>query len=120
DLGPNLGDGQFYIYVKTDDYLNQGYNFQPEVDETNNVSAGVGLMVGAPDLTATVNSLTPDPAGISGTLRVNYTVSNLNNVVAPAQYWYDTVYLSKSNTFDNTAIPIAARFIGYRGVDPLL
>lgn len=104
--------GTEYLFVVAD-----GYNYQGETDKTNNVSAGVPITIGAPDLTVSAASLGATTADVSGTLPVSWTVLNQGDYQASSN-WYDTIWFSKSTTFSPSTAIYAQNYYIY-GVQPL-
>ncbi|HVX64219.1 MAG TPA: CARDB domain-containing protein, partial [Pirellulales bacterium] len=87
--------GAMYLLFVT----NSNHN-QSESDTTNDVYA-LPITLDSPDLTVTSASA-PAAAALGQTISVSWTATNQGGVAAPAA-WYDAVYVSSKNTFDNTA-----------------
>ncbi|HEY1685887.1 MAG TPA: CARDB domain-containing protein [Tepidisphaeraceae bacterium] len=107
----NWDGGQYYFFVKTDDY---GWQ-QPEgpTGENNNVSAPISVYINAgtqPDLTASLNSA-PSTANTGQTIPVDFTITNGGTASTAGNTWTDTVYLSTSSTF----LQSQSTAIGYIG-----
>ena len=116
----SFGTGDCYLFVKADNYYTYGNNWQGETDETNNLSAGIPITVVAPDLVAESVTLSATMAVPNGPLTVTWTVRNQGTVPAPAPAWCDTVYLSRSETFDSTAYGVALQWTIYNADQPPL
>ena len=86
--------GTRYLIIVAD-----GYNAQPESDETNNTLVQ-SLALSAPDLAVSAATVTPNPVGNGSVLTVNYTVTNSGT--APADRpWTERVVLSADNYLGN-------------------
>jgi len=102
--------GSFYIFVFTD-AGNQVHEYDPTLDAKANNVKGTTQPVGiiappAPDLiVVSVTAAGPATAGTS--LSVTWTVKNQGAGPAAAP-WNDTVYLSKSASFDASAVSIGS------------
>ncbi|MGA2496938.1 MAG: CARDB domain-containing protein [Tepidisphaeraceae bacterium] len=106
-----LDGGKYYIFVVTD-----ADHTVAETDETNNVSAAVPLTLtaaaGLPDLTASIDSVHPNPAvgniGVSS-VGVTYTINNIGPAPTDGNGWNDAVWLSPTPAFDAaTAISLGS------------
>ena len=102
--------GTSYVFVFTD-VTDQVHEYDPTLDaEANNLrKAAQPLAITAPPapdlIVSAVVAAGPVTAGTP--LAVTWTVKNQGRGAAPAP-WTDTVYLSRSATFDAQALPIAA------------
>ena len=103
---PATADRPYYLFVKA----NYTSGYQGETDLTNNVSAAIPITLNAPDLVVSAASA-PATGTVNASITVNWTVTNQGDVAAPAQ-WYDSVYISSSNTFDGTALAAEDRYNG--------
>ncbi|MCY2955084.1 MAG: hypothetical protein NTU53_24415 [Planctomycetota bacterium] len=100
---PRTGTGDRYLLLVID-----GSYMQGESNETNNVAA-VPITLTSPQLTVT-SATAPAQASLSETISVSWTVGNSGNGVAAADL-YDTIYLSRSNVLDGSAV-----FVGYQSI----
>jgi len=78
-------------------FVADGYNYQGETDETNNVKALL-INLSAPDLIVTF-ATAPDSAVLGEQIQVSWTVYNQGSVYAPAD-WHDSLYISDDPIFD--------------------
>ncbi|WP_422665759.1 CARDB domain-containing protein (plasmid) [Anabaena sp. PCC 7938] len=78
-------------------FVADGYNYQGELNETNNVRA-VSITVQAPDLVVT-SATAPVKSYPSTRIEVNWTVKNQGNASA-INDWYDRIYLSDDDTLN--------------------
>lgn len=98
-LPQNTGSGKWYVLVVAD-----RNNYQAETSDANNVYA-IPINITVPDLTITTIS-PPTTAAVGETVAVSWTVKNLGDVSAAAD-WYDSVYLSDDAKFDVTDTYVA-------------
>ena len=89
---PQGRTGTQYLLIQADNY-----NYQGEIDETNNVLA-VPIEVKAPDLIVS-NATAPVKSYAGRQIEVGWTVANQGNADAIAD-WYDRVYLSDDTIFN--------------------
>jgi large repetitive protein len=83
-------------------YRADGGNYKAESDEINNWRAEQ-ITIGAPDLT--ISDLTATAtAAVSEVVEISWTVTNIGNDSANANYWYDQVYLSKDSVWDSNDV----------------
>ncbi|HVX60600.1 MAG TPA: CARDB domain-containing protein, partial [Pirellulales bacterium] len=101
---PGSTTGAMYLLFIT----NSNHN-QSESDATNDVYA-LPITISAPDLTVSAASA-PAAAALGQTISVSWTTANSGSAAAPA-VWYDAVYVSSKNTFDNTATLIDSFYEG--------
>ncbi len=79
-----------------------------ELDESNNLSAAVGVKVGAPTADLIVSGLTGPSAAVPGqTLTLNRIIYNAGNAAAPADVKY-TYFLSANSVVTTSDTPIGA------------
>ncbi|QLE55149.1 NF038122 family metalloprotease [Nostoc sp. TCL26-01] len=102
----NLAPGNYYLLLKTD-----SDNTFPESVETNNVVAATSPItltaISRPDL-AIAGSTSAQNVYIDSTVTVSWTVTNLSTIDAARAGWFDSVYLSNDNVFDNSDIALAS------------
>ncbi|MBF2015836.1 MAG: hypothetical protein IGS23_11675 [Rivularia sp. T60_A2020_040] len=98
-LPEGSGSGKWYLLVVTNNY-----NYQVESSDANNVYA-VAIDITIPDLTIITNNA-PSTAVVGETVSVSWTVENLGDVSASAD-WYDSVYISDDEVFNDTDTEIA-------------
>jgi large repetitive protein len=97
-----LDGGAYYLFVVTD-----ADHTVAETNESNNVSAAVPLTLvaapGLPDLTASIDSVLPDPAvgniGVSS-IDVTYTIHNIAPDPTDGGGWSDRIWLSSTPAFN--------------------
>ena len=102
------GGNRYLLFVG--DYNNEQY----ESNETDNVYA-VPLTINAPNLKITeVTGLDSEVLYVGGgRISVGWTVNNDSNLDANSSYWYDYVYLSEDETYDEDEDSLLrSRFIG--------
>ncbi|GAB1542484.1 hypothetical protein NUACC21_51580 [Scytonema sp. NUACC21] len=95
---PAVASGTWYLLLRGD-----AYNYQAETNNNNNIKA-VAIDIGAPDIELT-SATAPAQASVGETIEVGWTVTNVGNLNAPAD-WYDYIYLSDNNTLDSADIRI--------------
>ena len=99
---PDLAPGNYYLIAKTDKDLQQ-----LETDETNNTTFAPIQLVYPPSSDLVVDTILPPVIGTSGeAISLTWRVSNQGQLATNSNTWSDRVYISKSATFDNTAIAI--------------
>ncbi|MBX9259219.1 M10 family metallopeptidase C-terminal domain-containing protein [Desmonostoc muscorum CCALA 125] len=99
-----LGTGDVYLLFVAD-----RDNSEREIDETNNIFAQA-ITLTAPDLVVTVANA-PTTATLGETISVSWTVTNLGTVSAFAN-WYDYIYISEDQFFDNSDTRLTERYTG--------
>ncbi|MEH1863767.1 MAG: CARDB domain-containing protein [Nostoc sp.] len=102
-LDSYVGTGRYLLFV-TD-----GYNYQVETNETNNVFAQA-ITINAPDLVVTAASA-PTTAALGETISVSWTVKN-QGLVSAFTDWYDGVYISDDQFLDNSDTALTERYAG--------
>ena len=90
-LASSITPGQKFLLVSTDRFNTQG-----ETDDTNNLVVAP-LDIRAPNLNV-IDASAPASAVVGQTISVNYTVKNIGDVGAPAN-WTDYVYLSSDQRY---------------------
>lgn len=103
----NVSLGQKYLLLKTDGISYS--NDQPETDETNNVRAIPINIVPVDVNLAFTSSSAPSSAILGDQITVQWTVANQGADSAESE-WYDTIYLSTDNVFDNQDIFLSSRY----------
>ncbi|MBD2516973.1 M10 family metallopeptidase C-terminal domain-containing protein [Nostoc sp. FACHB-973] len=99
-----LGTGDVYLlFVAGRD------NSEREIDETNNVFARA-ITLTAPDLVVTAANA-PTTATLGETISVSWTVENQGTVSAFGN-WYDYIYISDDQFFDNSDTRLTERYTG--------
>ncbi|MDM9385689.1 CARDB domain-containing protein [Chlorogloeopsis sp. ULAP01] len=107
---PQVRTGNQYLLFVAD-----GYNYQGELNEVNNVRA-VPITVQTPDLV--VNDATVPVKSYPGTqIEVSWTVKNQGNASANAD-WYDRIYLSDDATL-NTSTDTLLKEVWTSNLTPL-
>src|SRR5207302_1978868 len=90
---PSVSPGNYFLILRVD-----ANNDLFESNETNNTLV-IAITITAPDLVGT--ALGP-AAGVAGQLvTLSWTVKNQGSGSAPIASWFDNVYLSTDNVFDN-------------------
>lgn len=105
----NVSLGQKYLLLKTDGVTYS--NDQPETNETNNVRAVPINIVAVDANLAFTASSAPSSAILGDQITVQWTVANQGADSAESD-WYDTIYLSTDNVFDNQDIFLSSRYAG--------
>ncbi|MBX9255404.1 type I secretion C-terminal target domain-containing protein [Desmonostoc muscorum CCALA 125] len=82
-------------------------HYQGETNETNNVFAQAIAINNAPDLVVTAANA-PTTIASGETISVSWTVKNQSTISAKAYYWYDYVYISDDQFFDNSDTQLAS------------
>ncbi|MBD2439767.1 CARDB domain-containing protein [Nostoc sp. FACHB-110] len=82
-------------------------HYQGETNETNNVFAQAITINDAPDLVITAANA-PTTATLGETVFVSWTVKNQSTISAKAYNWYDAVYISDDQFFDNSDTQLAS------------
>ncbi|MBG1265632.1 CARDB domain-containing protein [Nostoc sp. WHI] len=100
--------GDVYLLFVADKVFNIS-NYQTETNETNNVFAQA-ITLTAPDLVVTA-ATAPTTAALGETISVSWTVTNIGTVSAFAN-WYDTVYFSADEFFDDSDVLISDSYPG--------
>ncbi|MBD2200392.1 MULTISPECIES: CARDB domain-containing protein [Calothrix] len=95
---PAVGAGKHYLLFVTDSFNQQG-----ETNENNNIKT-VPIQLSGPDLTITATA--PNRAILSQNINVSWTVKNNGTVPALAD-WYDEVYVSNDDKWDNSDIYVS-------------
>ena len=90
---PVIGPGARYLLFAAD-----GWNYLAETNDANNV-VSLPITIETPDLTVSA-ATAPDTLIAGDTVQLTWTVSNIGNVTALAD-WYDSIYLSDDATFDS-------------------
>ncbi|MHC5598790.1 MAG: CARDB domain-containing protein [Nostoc sp.] len=101
-----------YVVAPGDRYLlfvADRYNNQLETNENNNVFAQA-ITINAPDLVITAANA-PTTAALNETISVSWTVKNQGLVSAFAN-WYDLVYISDDQFFDQSDHYLITRYTG--------
>lgn len=124
-LPGNLEPGNYWIFVEADnpvygDYFNGtdttyeylANGFQPETNETNNVSAGVQISIGQPDLTVTTASTPAQTLSEGQTSSAQWTVKNLSSTYTAAGSWIDTIYLSTTPDLSGNLTYLWSSYVG--------
>ncbi|WP_162052193.1 CARDB domain-containing protein [Gloeothece verrucosa] len=96
--------GSGYLLFRTDANLAQG-----ETDETNNVKA-IPFTVNAPNLGVS-SATTPESTSVGANINVSWTVTNSGTIAANAD-WYDSIYISNDQIFDDYDQYITSRWAG--------
>ncbi len=100
---PGLTAGDYYLLFVAD-----GSHYLAESLETNNILA-LPITLSAPIIDLAVTSATaPSMTSPGGTASVSWTVTNQGSDPLSAGYWYDYVYLSTNDTFDDSD-----EYVGY-------
>ena len=86
-------------------------NWQGETDETDNfLAVPINIDDNGPNLQVT-NGTAPSTAFVGETVELSWTVANQGGVAASTD-WYDGVYISDDDTFDNTDTFVTDQWIG--------
>jgi uncharacterized membrane protein YgcG len=104
----HLAPGTYYIYVKTD-----VYNYQPELDENNNVStvAAGPITIGEPDLTVTSATVDTPTLAAGQPTDTQWTVTNLDpTYAAVGNDWWDQVYISTTPNLSGEISVLATNY----------
>ncbi|MCF2152305.1 M10 family metallopeptidase C-terminal domain-containing protein [Desmonostoc muscorum LEGE 12446] len=102
DLYDGLRQRYLFFVTNTEYYREK----QVETNETNNVFAQA-ITINAPDLVITTANA-PTSAALNETISVSWTVKNQGTVSAFAN-WYDTVYISDDQFFDESDTYLTSR-----------
>ncbi|MDZ8261496.1 CARDB domain-containing protein [Nostoc sp. ChiQUE01b] len=103
---PNyVGSGDHYLLFVAD-----GRNNQVETNETNNVFAQAITINDAPDLVVSAANA-PTTAALGETISVSWTVKN-QGTVSTSSNWYDYIYISDDQFFDNNDTYLTSRDAG--------
>ena len=105
--------GTYYLFCVANDGQIQG-----ESDYSGNVSAPVQITVGGPALSIQVNTA-PSAAKLNDSISVSWTVTNNSQFATSANYWYDYVYLSDTQTLNTSTATLFLEQFVYRGSSPL-
>jgi YD repeat-containing protein len=92
--------GNVFLCLKTD-----AGGYLSESDENNNVTSRA-ISIAGPDLALTLNSA-PASAVVGDVIHVSFTVENIAALMASGS-WYDYVYLSEDNSYDDTDTILAS------------
>jgi RHS repeat-associated protein len=100
---PQVPDGDYFLIIRAD-----SSNYVYESNELNNDRA-VPIRVGTPDLSP-ISLAAPATAATHQDIQISWRVRNQGT--APAQpYWYDRLYLSTDNVWDNQDVEIGSGFL---------
>ncbi len=87
-----------------------GYDYQLETDETDNVTAvPIKIGEGGPNLTISGTPTAPTSANLGETISLEYTVTNNGSFTASSSWW-DSFYISDDATLDSSDIYIGDRY----------
>lgn len=90
---PQVQPGTYHLFVVVD-----GDSVVTETDENNNVM-GIAFEIKAPNLTPTAAWFTDPPvSGLPG--EIHLSITNTGNATTHTSWWYDSVYLSTDNVYD--------------------
>lgn len=92
-------------------FATDGWNSQRESNETNNIYA-VEIDLVAPDLAIT-SAIAPTTAVVNSDIDVSWTVANTSDVDALADSWYDYIYLSDDDIYDDSDT-----YVAYAEIEP--
>ena len=106
-LSGNVSPGNLFLLLATDKSNLYGTSIA-ETDKSNNVIAKA-ITLTAPDLTVS-NLTAPNGTNANSQIEVSWTVQNIGNVVAPAD-WSDSLYLSNDMLLDDDDVFINSELI---------
>jgi hypothetical protein len=106
--------GTYYLIVEANYYGSQ------PVTSTANETASAAISLTLPAVNLVVTTATPSATALvaGGSYTVDYTVQNQGSDPATASDWYDEIFLSSKQTFDNSASYVGEYY--YSSSNPLL
>ena len=101
---PDVEVGNYYLIFSAD-----GSDRLKETDETNNITTVPIEIAESPNLTVS-DVVVPDSANASERINVSWTISNIGDGEALGDYWYDRIYFSTDEIYDENDTQLAYNY----------